>query len=190
MVCMTFWYGVADLAAQRADYDIFKGADRVGRIQVSRMFHGERVVYLMGSLSEFTILWKQVVRTSARTEYDGDLIRSCYSSITVNGAVRDSSNMFLGEGREHCYVHPKQLTNCSALGAWSTARMYFEEPVGAASVYVESVLQNCPLAVSGAGTYTLTFPNNTKNHYVYLHGVLQEIQVIRPFFDLFFRKVI
>ncbi len=93
------------------------------------------------------------------------------------------------EGVPRCYVHPEQLEQCSSKGEWTTARMYFEEPVNATQIYVESVLRSCPLISSGPGKYTLTFPNDTKNHYVYKNGVLQEVQVIRPLFDLVFRKV-
>ncbi|MDQ3100653.1 MAG: hypothetical protein M3R08_04650 [Bacteroidota bacterium] len=175
--------------AQRSEFAIFKGSDKVGSIQVARSSAGDRVLYRMDSHSEFSIIWTQVVKTSVLTEYTRGVLTYCHSFLKVNDDVRDSSYMNTKGGAVQCYVHPEMLEQCDIRGEWTTARMYFEEPVSTTQIYVESVLTSCPLISSGPGNYTLTFPNKTQNHYVYRDGILQEVQVIRPLFDLLFRKV-
>lgn len=186
LACVFIFFGEAQ--AQRSEFHIFKGEDQVGSIQVERSQNGERIHYSMDSYSEFNIIWSQVVRTSVISEYHKGMLTYCHSFLKVNDDVRDSSHMSMRSGSARCYVHPDVLEQCSSTGEWSTARMYFEEPVNATLVFVESILRPCPLIASGNGTYTLTFPNNTKNHYFYRNGELQHIQVIRPLFDLLFRR--
>ncbi len=174
--------------AQRSEFHIYKGGEKVGNILVGRSEAGEQVRYTMDSYSEFSLIWTQEVRTRVVTEYLRGSIDHCYSSIKVNGSIRDSSYMRSSNTDNDCYVHPDRPAECGPATDWSTARMYFEEPVGTRSIYVESVLKDCPLENSGPGRYTLTFPNDVQNHYVYRNGVLHEIQVIRPLFDLVFRR--
>ena len=179
---------VLGIEAQPSEFHIYKGEEKVGNILVDRTELDDQIRYRMDSYSEFSLIWTQEVRTSVFTEYLRGAISHCYSSIKVNGSIRDSSYMRTGSTSRDCYVHPDQAAECGPGTDWSTARMYFEEPVNARWIYVESVLKDCPLERSGPGRYTLTFPNDTRNHYVYRHGVLYEIQVIRPLFDLVFRR--
>ena len=188
LVILMVQCGTAITWAQRSEFHIYKGDEKVGNILIDRRMQGEAVHYRMESYSEFQLIWTQAVRTSVVTEYLNGTINYCHTSIKVNDAIRDSSFMRLGGTSTECYVHPEKASNCGPGNDWTTARMYYEEPVRARSVYVESVLADCVLETSGPGTYTLTFPNDTKNHYIYRNGILHEIQVIRPFFDLVFKR--
>ncbi len=174
--------------AQKSSFDVVKGDDVVGKILVSRSVTGDRTSYLMTSYSEFNVLWKQVIRSVAAAEFvDGSLL-SCHTNMSVNGTLRDSSRMHLMDDETHCFVHPDQRFLCGETVEWTTARMYFEEPVDQKSIFVESVLKHCPLEPIGPGRYKLTLPGDKVNNYAYRDGVLQEIHVDRSFFDLIFRR--
>ena len=176
-------------AAQKSSFDVLKGDDVVGKILVSRLVSGDRTSYLMTSYSEFDVLWKQVIRSVAAAEYvDGSLL-SCHTNMSVNGTLRDSSRMQPLDEDVHCFVHPNQRFMINEAVEWTTARMYFEEPVDQKTIFVESVLKHCPLEPIGPGRYRLTLPGDKVNNYAYKDGVLQEIHVDRSFFDLVFRRV-
>lgn len=180
--------GSGSAQTQRSTFDILKGDDVVGSIAASCSGVGDRTLYVMTSFSTLDLVWKQVVNTAVVTEYDTGVLRSCRASVHVNGSVRDSSNM-VPEGDGHlCYVHSKGAFHREQAPAWTTARMYFEEPVGQEQIFVESVLEPCAIRSSTAGTYHLTFPNGAENRYVYQAGKLQEIHVDRTFLDLVFRR--
>jgi hypothetical protein len=135
------------------------------------------------------VLWKQVVRTVGMTEYVNGSMTTCHSSFRFNDSLKDSSHMVTRHGVTKGYVHPGKTTQKANTNPWSTARLYYEEPIGQTSIFVESVLHNCPLERTAAGTYTLTMPDRKVNHYVYRNGVLYEIRVDRSFFDLVFRRL-
>ncbi|HEX2617044.1 MAG TPA: DUF6134 family protein [Flavobacteriales bacterium] len=177
------------LSAQRAEFNIIKGDNVVGRIVAMKNEAAQGTDYFMTSYAEVDVVLKQVVRTSMSAGYRNGLLQSCHSTVNVNGSVRDSSRLALRDGKQLCYVHPGPAVQKDVSVAWTTARMYFEEPTDAPAIFVESVLALCPLQRTAEGRYTLTFPNKQRNHYIYKNGVLQEIQVDRPFFDLVFRRV-
>lgn len=176
--------------AQQSQFDVLKGDDVVGKILASRSINGERTTYLMTSYSAFEIVWKQVVRSMVTTSYVGDVLHNCHTSMSVNGALRDSSHLHPVEDRSACFIHPDQRFLLDGEVEWTTARMYFEEPIDQKSIFVESVLKHCPLEAIGPGLYKLTLPGDKVNNYAYKDGVLQEIHVDRSLFDLVFRRVV
>ncbi|MEZ4738589.1 MAG: DUF6134 family protein [Flavobacteriales bacterium] len=173
----------------RSQFEIMKGEDVVGRIVASRNAQGPRTTYLMTSHSEFTMLWKQVVRTTTVAEYSDGLLHTCHANLWINGSMRDSSHMQLAKSPENCYVHPDRRFVQASKVEWTTARMYFDEPLGITAVFVESVLEHCRLLPLGNHRYRLYLPDSKVNDYTYRNGVLEEIAVDRKLVDLVFRRV-
>ena len=188
LLSVMFVLSVPVTFAQRTEFDILKGNDVVGKILATRSTSGERTLYLMTSYSEFDIVAKQVVRSTMAAEYSGSVLSMCHLNMYINGSMRDSSHMVHRSGRGDCYVHPKKRFLHEGAVEWTTARMYFEEPVDQPSIFVESVLKHCPLVRTGAGKYRLDLPGAKSNHYAYEDGILREIRVDRALFDLVFKR--
>lgn len=174
--------------AQQSSFEIIKGGDVVGSVAASRTVSGDKTLYVLTSYSEMDILWKQVVSTVGTAEYLGNDLRACMTTIRLNGAMRDSSHMSSDGQGFRCHVHPDAPYRRTQTSAWTTARMYYEEPVGQQTIFVESVLTPCTLATISAGNYLLTFPNGSTSRYVYKAGQLEEIHVDRTFINLLFRR--
>jgi hypothetical protein len=174
---------------QPSTFAIWKGDDMVGKVFVDRRTSGDRTHYSMNSRSKVMVLWPQHIRTAMSTEYVGGRLAACHTAVCVNDEVRDSSSMRTQGTKVVGYLHPGRVVPAASANSWTTARMYYEEPVGQTTIYVESVLRDCALAKVGAGIYELTLPDGHVNRYVYRNDVLHEIQVDRLFFDLVFRRV-
>ena len=181
-------WGMGNTSAQRSTFNIFKGNNIVGSIDVMRLGEPADAIYVITSYSEIDMVLKQVVRTSMFTAYrHGDVV-ACNTMLRLNKSLRDSSNMSSHDGLWRCYVHPDAPFQRTSAPQWTTARMYYEEPVDQTSVFVESVLLDCPLRKTAPDTYTLTFPNKNVTRYIYRNGVLQEMQVDRTLINLVFRR--
>ena len=175
--------------AQTGSFAIWNDNERVGSILVDRTHFGDSTFYTMRSLSHVDVVfWTQEVRTSVTAAYVGGRLQACGSTMHVNDVMRDSSHMYVRQGVARGYVHPDAVT-VSCDNAWTTARMYYEEPVGQSYIYVESLLRDAPLETVATGLYRLVLEDDKVNHYVYRDGVLQEVQVDRTFIDLVFRRV-
>lgn len=185
---VVFLFLALTIQAQQSRFDIWKGNDIVGSILAKRVIDGDRTQYLMTSFSAFDIVWKQEVRSLVSTEYRNGEMANCHSHVKVNGNVRDSSH-YAAKGEEaSCYVHPDERFLHEGRVEWTTARMYFEEPVGQRSIFVESVLKHCPLTHLGNGQYRLLLPDDKVNLYDYRDGRLEEIHVDRSLVDLVFKR--
>ncbi|MBX2974131.1 MAG: hypothetical protein KF797_13625 [Flavobacteriales bacterium] len=174
--------------AQQGRFDIWKGDAIIGSVLTERVVNEDRTRYLMTSYSEFDLVWKQVVRSLVWTEYRNGVVSSCHTRVKVNGTVRDSSHFGPKADEAHCFVHPDERFVHEGRVEWTTARMYFEEPIGQRSIFVESVLKHCALKNTGPGTYRLVLPGDKVNTYTYRNGRLEEVHVDRSFFDLVFKR--
>ncbi len=183
-----FLAAIADSAAQDGTFRILKGEKVVGSILVRHLEERGRTEYTMSSRSSVVVLWTHDIRSEMRTVHEDGRITGCHSSYRVDDELRDSSHMRLVGGKPLCYIHPGRVFLGRVDNPWSVARMYYEEPVGQDSIFVESALRNCHLAHSGNGRYVLTMPDQGTNHYTYRDGVLQEILIDRTWFDLVFRR--
>lgn len=172
---------------EQARFEILRGDKVVGHVFAFKTDVSTRTLYRMTSHAEFSLVWKQTIRTTLSTEYRNGRLSNCHSAVSVNNAIRDSSHM--ASGGDRCYVHPDPPFMCERSTQWTTARMYFEEPVGQSLVFVESALRDLPLRRTEEGTYLLVFANGNSNTYVYREGVLQEVHVKRPFAGLVFKRV-
>lgn len=176
-------------AAQDAVFQILHNEKVLGTIDVLRVVQGDSVTYSMTSRSKFTLLWEREVVTVARTLYVNGQVTNCLTTVHESGSLRDSSAMRSIGGRGLYVVHPDRVYGAALpTNTWTSTRMYYEEPVGQDSVFVESELFECPVERIAAGEYILTLPNKKKNHYVYRNGVLQEIRVDRGWLGLVFRR--
>lgn len=183
-----FMFPWLTIHGQQIRFDVWKGNSVVGSILAKRTSAGERTQYLMTSYSEFDLVMKQVVRSTVATEYRHGHLSTCHSLVTVNGNLRDSSHYAPGEEEATCYVHPDERFLHAGPVSWTTARMYYEEPIGQRTIFVESVLKPCALKNVGPGLYKLTLPGGKVNTYTYVAGRLEEIHVDRSFFDLVFKR--
>ncbi|MBK9176950.1 MAG: hypothetical protein IPM46_11590 [Flavobacteriales bacterium] len=175
--------------AQDAVFNILHNDKVLGTIDALRVAEGDRVTFSMISYSSFTMFWKREVRTVARTQYISGKVASCLTTVHVSGELRDSSTMRAIGGQGLYVVHPDKVYSAELpKNPWTTARMYYEEPVGQDSVFVESELFECAVECIAPGEYILKLPNKEKNHYVYRNGLLQEIRVDRGWLGLVFRR--
>lgn len=191
--CLALLFPLLATSATLAQSDIFQilhGNKVLGRIDAQRIVKGDRVSYSMISLSNFNLVWDQQVRTVARTTYVGGQVADCLTTVHVNEDLRDSSVLSTVAGRGLYVVHPRTVYSADLPeNPWTTARMYYEEPVGQDSIFVESELKECAVVRIAPGEYILKLPNREKNHYVYRNGRLYEIRVDRGWLELVFRRV-
>lgn len=165
-----------------------KGDEIVGHIVSMKSMQEERTTYIITSYSKFNVVFDQTVETQLVAQYSDTLLVSCYSITKLNNKVRDSSHMMVQDERSMRYIHPGPARSMGLPQAWTTARMYYEEPLDRESIFVESEMKDCPLVAVGGGRYTLTMSGGKVNHYLYKEGVLHEILVDRGLVDLVFRR--
>lgn len=168
-------------------FEIIRGGGVIGEVRAQRQETSDRIRYHVTSHAVFRVLLEQQVRTTMDAVYLEGRLASCHATLRVNESLRDSSLM--RTSAERCFVHPSTTFTCQRNTEWTTARMYFEEPVGQDRIFVESLLKEAELSHTGPGTYLLRFPDGKENRYVYRDGLLREVHARRPLVDLVFRRL-
>lgn len=187
--CLFLLLLVGIAPAQPLHFNILKGGDVIGAIVAERNVHGEGTFYSMVSHSEFNLLWSNTVQSTTATAYVKGILHSCGAFMRVNKTMRDSSNMVRIGDQAHCYIHPDKRFIHTGAVEWTTARMYYEEPIGQTRIFVESEMAFRRFEAIGANIYRLHLSDGKLNEYTYRRGELQEVKVIRTFFDLYFKRV-
>ncbi len=173
--------------SQTLKYSIYRGSSEIGQIVASREKSQHVCRYDVTSFASFRVILKYERKTSMKVSYRHNILETGESTTYMNGELEESSrtrrwrNAYIGVTLEGDTLHlPHPIT-------YSSAMLYFQEPVGIHQVYAESYLALCPIEPAGKSRYKLTLPGGKINYYTYKAGVLTEVLVERSWFNLHFR---
>ena len=121
--------------------------------------------------------------------YENEAVKTSFLGIYMNNDLEDSSSINLDQNKYNCYRYPDDrfALNSTEL-LFTTAKLYFHEPVGIQRIYSERFLQYCSLEPKGNHKYKLNLPNGRVNYYTYGDDKLVEILVDRTWFNLEIRQ--
>jgi hypothetical protein len=108
----------------------------------------------------------------------------------MNNEMVDSSTVEQDINDYHAFKFPDDHFVLNHVDLrFTTAKLYFQEPLGIKRVYSERFLKYCPLEAQGDSRYKLHLPDNKVNYYIYKDEQLAAVLVERTWFNLEFRKV-
>ena len=174
--------------SQTLTYGIYRGDDEIGVIVASVKSGNDQVEYYVDSDATFRVIWKYNRTTDLDVVYSKDVLVSSTNQIFLNQKLKECAKVKMVDGSYRCTFDPDDSFVQEPEILFSTARLYFQEPVGIDEVYSEAYLEFAPLQDMGENIYELTLPGDRINHYVYENGQLMEIRVFRTWFNLTFKR--
>ena len=178
------------LYAQTHWYTIHRGGKQIGEISASLVESEHTETYEILSDVTFKVLWKSYNRkTSHLVVYEHESLTSSSSGVYMNDDLEDSAALNLDYKTYHCFRFPDDRFILSDEGVqFTTAKLYFQEPVGVSQVYSERFLLYCTLEPEGKHRYKLSLPGGKTNYYTYEDNNLSEVYIDRTWFNLEFKK--
>ena len=178
----------AGLLAQTHRFAVHLAGKEIGTVTASLTETNTTQTYQIHSDVTFKVLWKSYNRiTSNRVTYKDEVVQTSYSGVYMNNDMEDSSRVSLFNRTYDCYRYPdEKFQLIDAPVQFSTAKLYFSEPVGIPRIYSELFLSFCPLEDQGNHRYKLYLPNGSVNYYTYADSKLIEVLVDRTWFNLRF----
>jgi len=175
---------------QEHTYTVHRGGKEIGIITASLTKSLHTQTYEILSDVTFKILWKSYHRkTSNLVVYEHETMKASYSGVYMNDDLEDSTRVNLQQNSYQGYKHPDDTFSFfDADLRFTTAKLYFQEPLGVKKVYSERFLQYCTLEALGDHKYKLNLPSGKTNYYTYVDSALAEVFIDRTWFDLKFRK--
>ncbi len=176
---------------QNHHFSVHKGGREIGQITATLKESQNTQTYKIQSDVSFRILWKNYRRKTSNTvTYRNEYLDTSYSGIYMNNEMVDSSTIEQGINDYRAFKFPDDrfvLNNVDL--RFTTAKLYFQEPLEVKKVYSERFLQYCPIEALGDSRYKLHLPDDKVNYYTYKDDQLIAVLVERTWFNLEFRKV-
>ena len=189
LLCCLFWsiqsYG------QKHHFKVHKGGKEIGEVTATLKKSLNTQIYKIQSDVSFRILWKHYRRkTNSTVTYRDEFVETSYLGIYMNNEMVDSSTVEQDINEYHAFKFPDDHFVLNQVDLrFTTAKLYFQEPLGIKRVYSERFLKYCPLEAQGDSRYKLHLPDNKVNYYIYKDEQLAAVLVERTWFNLEFRKV-
>jgi hypothetical protein len=167
LCCIFLFLSHSAALSQEYKFNVDLAGKKIGEINASATQNGETHMYEIISEVNFKVLWKNYNRKSSnRMIYEEDNMIFSYSGIHMNDDLEDSVTMHKILDHYDCYQHPgKSLRLKSTNLNFTTAKLFFEEPLGMNRIYSEQYLEYCELVSNGDHKYTLHLPGTIDNHF-------------------------
>ena len=189
IMLLVFMLDTLSASGQKLVYHVFHGNNNIGFIHVDREQKNNLEIYQLQSEVNFRILWKNHEHVSKMkvTFKDGVLFESISETwqnekLDIKSRIWKNGNQYQGvfhSGDSVKITHPIDL---------SAVQLYYQEPVGLESVFLESFLEYGKFETVSPGNYEIKTPNGRLNTYIYEDGTLKELQVEGTWFTIHFKK--
>jgi len=174
--------------AQKLHYDVILMDKKIGTMVVSKIpdAGGER--YLLSSETSAKVLF---IKQDSKIAFDvlykgGHLISSMYKSEKKD----DNILTHVEKNDAHYKVsYNNKLSYVKNNITFSSIQLYFREPVGVSSIFVERIGNFLTLKKNGSNEYEYLQPDGTRSIYRYQNGKLKEVELKRSMGSVYIRPV-
>jgi len=185
LILLLFCIKLNVLIAQEQSYEIIVASKKVGSLRVSQTEKGDKQIIKAQTDAEVSILWKHhVKKTNWELHFEDDVLIKSSTISHFNGDLEDSVMLQYHQPKYVGYLHPDQRIVIDRPIVITTSNLYYREPLKIDSVFSERFLAWCKLELVSENKYKLILPDGTMNSYTYSSGILKEIYVDRPWFNI------
>ena len=164
--------------AQSLTYDVVKDGKPIGTIFSKLIRHPDGTEqYLIETDVAFRVITQFALRYLYDVKFKNGTLFWCHTQSLLNGKERD--RMTTTQQPSHYLAHDgssgKQLQQSRI--AYTTALLYYREPLQVQQVYSERFGEFCKIIPQGKGKYILEMPDGKQNIYHYENGICTRVDV-------------
>lgn len=178
----TFTFG------ESLSYTVFKGNDKIGKINISRTIKNNTTEYFFESNVKLWFIVSVEVYDRMKVIFQGNqmlqahLFRTLNGKVKVNNTANWTGTLYEMKNKDE----EKSIINHSIY--LTTANLYYNEPNNMNMVYSEKFQKMIPIKKTGNKKYTLELPNGNKTTYSYANGVCSMVEADTDWATLRFVK--
>ena len=162
--------------ADNLTYTVMHDKKPVGQINISRTTQNDITTIKFESHVTVNMLVSIKVYDKMDVVFKGNQMITSYLYRTLNGRVR-VKNAAMWNGKLYTQTDKDdEKSSISHLIYFTTASLYFHEPVGHHHVYSEKFQKMIPVKNVGAKRYLLELPNGNKAYYSYHNGICSLVE--------------
>lgn len=172
LLSFTFLTSLAD----NLSYTVIHDKKPVGQINISRTTQNDVTQIKFESNVVVNMLFTIKVYDKMDVTFKGNQLINSYLYRTLNGRVR-VKNYAVWNGKHYVQTDKDdEKSTLSHLIYFTTASLYYQEPIGHHHVYSEKFQKMIPIKVAGNKRYLLELPNGNKVYYSYHNGVCSLVE--------------
>ncbi len=169
-------------------YTVFKGNDKIGKINISRTIKNNITEYFFESNVKLWFIVSVEVYDRMKVIFQGNQMLQAQLYRTLNGKVKvNNSANWTGTLYEMKNKDEEKSTINHSIYL-TTANLYYIEPKNMNMVYSEKFQKMIPIKNTGNKKYTLELPNGNKTTYSYTNGVCSMVEADTDWATLRFVK--
>lgn len=173
---LTLWMSVVIVHADNLTYTVVHDKKPVGQINISRTIQNDITTIKFESNVVVNMLVSIKVYDKMDVVFKGNQLLTSYLYRTLNGRVR-VKNAAMWNGKHYTQTDKDdEKSLISHLIYFTTASLYFEEPIHHKQVYSEKFQKMIPIKNAGSKRYLLDLPNGNKVYYSYHNGVCSLVE--------------
>lgn len=162
--------------ADNLTYTVMHDKKPVGQINISRIIQNDLTQIKFESNVVVNMLFTIKVYDKMDVTFKGNQLINSYLYRTLNGRVR-VKNYAVWNGKSYTQTDKDdEKSTISHLIYFTTASLYYQEPLGHQHVYSEKFQKMIPIKQTGSKRYLLQLPNGNKVYYSYQNGVCSLVE--------------
>lgn len=158
------------LRAEKLTYTVIHDNKPVGKINIERVVQSDVTQYNFESDVVIKMLLNIHVYDKMDVVFKGNQLIKSYLYRTLNGRVK-VRNLAIWDGSQYKQSDKDdEVTTIKHHIHFTTASLYYNEPVNLSSLYSEKFQKMIPVKPAGPKRYRLELPNGNKVFYSYANG--------------------
>lgn len=166
------------------NYTVKKSGVNIGWLIIERNIEGIKLNLTLNSEIQTRMIWlMKITAKESATFENGKLICSAQWR-KANGTIKlDKTTRFAGTHYEVLENAGRENLAIPFIGT-NLLTLYFQEPVGIASVYCDKHQLFIPIQKTDDGGYRVKFPGGSSNCFYYRGGICNKIEISTTFYNV------
>lgn len=173
LICNTcLWCHVIAETSDRIGFTVHVGADKAGKLLITKQEHGDKISYHLHSEVSVKLLVGIDIEEDIQDIFVSGLLQTSEHTRFINGSQRIKNSLQYAQQKYMLRKNDKACGYLSTPIRTSVTSLYFAEPLMPVQVYSQSFQQLIALKKTGLHSYILKLPNGATTEYFYDKGML------------------
>ena len=169
-------------------YEVSLDGKPIGSYMVNKTSIGDLETYRVETETAAGLIGRMSHRFVMKSSFDKNTLVAADIKTWVNDDLETSSSIKWDGGRYVKQEGENLMEICCDAIDYSSASLFFHEPVSRTSVFNEKYGKSLPLKLVGEHQYEVKLPNGGFERYTYKNGSVSEVQFVKSFTTLTLRS--
>lgn len=187
-VCMLLSSWGPGATTEQFNYEVIVYNRTIGTFSATRTELNQRAEYVLETNISTRIIKKIEFDFAMMSSYENSNLVHADLKNYMNNELRKSSTVDFDGTKYLIKTDKKTMTHNETGVSYSSASLYFQEPIGRKFLFSENYGINLPIKEVSAHRYMIKLPNGDKNYYEYKNGEVVSVEFDKAIINVKMRR--